>query len=43
MVLSYGEAIAQGEPRAAISDPKVVTAYLGKRGALQAGVKEAAA
>jgi branched-chain amino acid transport system ATP-binding protein len=40
MVLSYGETIAHGEPHAAISDPKVVTAYLGRRGALQAGVKQ---
>jgi branched-chain amino acid transport system ATP-binding protein len=40
MVLSYGETIAQGEPRAAISDPKVVTAYLGRRAAMHVGVKE---
>ena len=33
VVLSYGEVIAQGEPRAAISDPKVVKAYLGERAA----------
>lgn len=33
VVLSYGEVIAQGEPKAAISDPKVVTAYLGERAA----------
>jgi branched-chain amino acid transport system ATP-binding protein len=43
MVLSYGEAIAQGEPRAAISDPAVVAAYLGRRAALQVTGKEAAA
>ncbi len=33
VVLSYGEIIAQGEPNAAISDPKVVAAYLGERAA----------
>jgi len=33
IVLSYGETIAQGEPRAAIADPKVVKAYLGERAA----------
>lgn len=33
VVLSYGEIIAQGEPRAAIADPAVVTAYLGERAA----------
>src|SRR3954470_7184873 len=33
MVLSYGESIAQGEPRAAIADPRVVSAYLGQRAA----------
>lgn len=33
VVLSYGEIIAEGEPRAAISDPKVVKAYLGERAA----------
>ncbi|MDX5359955.1 MAG: ABC transporter ATP-binding protein [Alphaproteobacteria bacterium] len=32
-VLSYGEIIAQGEPRSAIADPKVVKAYLGERAA----------
>lgn len=32
-VLSYGEVIAQGEPRATIADPAVVTAYLGARAA----------
>ena len=33
IVLSYGETIAQGEPRAAIADPRVVKAYLGERAA----------
>lgn len=33
MVLSYGEVIAHGEPRAAISDPKVIEAYIGERAA----------
>ncbi len=33
MVLSYGETIAEGEPRAAISHPRVVQAYLGARAA----------
>lgn len=33
MVLSYGETIAEGKPREAISDPKVVSAYLGARAA----------
>ena len=28
-VLSYGEVIAQGEPRTAIAHPRVVEAYLG--------------
>jgi len=42
MVLSYGEAIAEGEPHAAISDPKVVAAYLGRRaGARMAGAEAA--
>jgi branched-chain amino acid transport system ATP-binding protein len=39
MVLSYGEAIAQGEPRTAISDPKVVEAYLGQRAAGKMSMK----
>jgi branched-chain amino acid transport system ATP-binding protein len=38
LVLSNGEAIAAGEPRAAISSPRVVEAYLGKRGAQRSGV-----
>ncbi len=33
MVLSYGETIAEGEPRAAISQPRVIQAYLGERAA----------
>ena len=33
VVLSYGEVIAAGEPQVAIGDPRVVTAYLGERGA----------
>lgn len=33
VVLSYGEIIAEGEPKAAIADPKVISAYLGKRAA----------
>lgn len=33
VVLSYGEIIAQGEPRKAIADPAVVKAYLGERAA----------
>lgn len=33
MVLSYGESIAQGEPKAAISEPRVISAYLGERAA----------
>ncbi|WP_137391802.1 ABC transporter ATP-binding protein [Rhodoligotrophos defluvii] len=38
-VLSYGEIIAEGEPRTAIADPKVVQAYLGDRAAARhAGV-----
>jgi branched-chain amino acid transport system ATP-binding protein len=32
-VLSYGEVIAEGEPRAAIAQPKVIEAYLGQRAA----------
>jgi branched-chain amino acid transport system ATP-binding protein len=33
MVLSYGESIAQGKPKDAIGDPRVVSAYLGQRAA----------
>ncbi len=33
VVLSYGETIAEGEPRATIAHPKVVTAYMGERAA----------
>jgi branched-chain amino acid transport system ATP-binding protein len=33
MVLSYGESIAQGKPKDAIADPRVVSAYLGQRAA----------
>jgi branched-chain amino acid transport system ATP-binding protein len=33
MVLSYGECIAQGAPRAAIAEPRVIEAYLGERAA----------
>jgi branched-chain amino acid transport system ATP-binding protein len=33
MVLSYGELIAEGEPRAAMANPKVIEAYLGQRAA----------
>jgi branched-chain amino acid transport system ATP-binding protein len=40
MVLSYGEAIAEGEPRPAISDPKVVAAYLGRRAMARQGIAE---
>ena len=36
-VLSYGEVIAHGEPRAAIGDPAVVKAYLGARAAARHG------
>lgn len=32
-VLSYGETIAEGKPRDAIADPRVVSAYLGQRAA----------
>jgi len=39
MVLSYGEVIAQGEPRAAIAHPRVIEAYLGHRAASRVGVK----
>ncbi len=30
VVLSYGELIAEGEPRSVLTDPRVVAAYLGK-------------
>jgi branched-chain amino acid transport system ATP-binding protein len=33
MVLSYGENLAHGKPRDAISDPRVISAYLGERAA----------
>lgn len=33
VVLSYGEIIAEGEPRAAISQPQVIKAYIGERAA----------
>ena len=33
MVLSYGESIAQGKPKDAIADPRVISAYLGQRAA----------
>ena len=33
VVLCYGEVIAEGEPMAAISEPRVVKAYLGERAA----------
>jgi len=36
LVLSHGEAIASGEPRAAIASPQVVEAYLGTRAAARA-------
>lgn len=38
LVLSHGEAIASGEPRAAIASPRVVEAYLGHRAAQRSGV-----
>jgi branched-chain amino acid transport system ATP-binding protein len=38
LVLSNGEAIASGEPKAAISAPRVVEAYLGQRAAQRSGV-----
>jgi branched-chain amino acid transport system ATP-binding protein len=37
VVLSYGECIAEGQPKAAIADPKVVSAYLGQRAAARVG------
>jgi branched-chain amino acid transport system ATP-binding protein len=33
MVLSYGESLAQGKPKDAIADPRVISAYLGQRAA----------
>jgi len=33
MVLSYGESIASGAPKETIADPRVVSAYLGRRAA----------
>jgi branched-chain amino acid transport system ATP-binding protein len=33
MVLSYGESIAHGKPKDAISDPRVISAYIGARAA----------
>jgi branched-chain amino acid transport system ATP-binding protein len=33
MVLSYGESIAQGKPKDAIAEPRVISAYLGQRAA----------
>ena len=33
MVLSYGENIAHGKPKDAISDPRVISAYIGERAA----------
>ncbi len=38
MVLSYGEVISEGEPKAAISHPRVIEAYLGQRAASRVGV-----
>jgi branched-chain amino acid transport system ATP-binding protein len=38
MVLSYGESIAEGAPQQAISDPKVVAAYLGRRAMAKQGI-----
>jgi branched-chain amino acid transport system ATP-binding protein len=33
LVLSYGEAIAQGKPLDAMAEPRVIAAYLGERAA----------
>lgn len=43
VVLSYGEIIAQGEPKATIADPQVITAYLGERAAARVIQKGGAA
>ena len=42
-VLSYGETIAEGKPRDAIADPRVVSAYLGQRAAKRQAEAGAAA
>lgn len=43
VVLSYGEIIAQGEPKTTIADPQVITAYLGERAAARVIQKGGAA